>query len=435
MIRPSDIGYIVSNKRKVPTFLDYKIYSDRKELSLYKGFHKIQRKTIPVNGATLIKPKRESIDEKYASILCKQREHVNRELKTKTNHFEDINSTGLATLYDCNVEHSRSNNSDEVIDYTSNFITSSHPLMTTTPIHQNNSRSEVMQLFSDSERSSDSEKSFILQRNDIFESTEFVPQIFPLNPITAPEYLGLSLKDKRLYVVSAEDDHIFKKWKNNKSYETVIVDKFNIPMTVGKFVALLPGAWLNDEVINFYMCMLNEYESTKQSRKTEYKRNYYFNSFFMERLINTNREYRFDNVRRWTSKLDDLRLYQRLLFPINIDNHHWTLGAVDMVRKEVVYYDSLRGDGARYTEALLHWVRDIFHFYDYATSEDWSYWNVRVSKEGPRQNDGHSCGVFVTMYADYLSDDLPFTFTTSDVHLYFRTKIGTDILRGQLSYL
>ena len=155
----------------------------------------------------------------------------------------------------------------------------------------------------------------------------------------------------------------------------------------------------------------------------------------MERLLNTNKEYRFENVRRWTSQLDDLRLYHRFLFPINIDNHHWTLGAVDMVKKEVVFYDSLRGEGARYTEALLHWVRDIFHLYDYAPSEDWSYWNITVSKEGPRQTDGHSCGVFVTMYADYLSDDLPFTFTTSDVHLYFRTKIGTDILRGQLSYL
>ena len=183
------------------------------------------------------------------------------------------------------------------------------------------------------------------------------------------------------------------------------------------------------------MCMLNEYETTKKSRNPEYKRNYFFNSFFMERLLVTNQEYRFDNVRRWTSKLDDLRLYHRLLFPINFNNHHWTLGAVDFVRKEVVYYDSLRGEGSQYTEALLHWVKDIFHFYDYAPAEDWSFWQKRVSMEGPRQNDGYNCGVFVTMYADYLSDDLPFTFTTSDVHLYFRTKIGTDILRGQVSYL
>jgi hypothetical protein len=87
MISPSDIGYIVSNKRKVPKFLDYKVNSYRKELSLYKGPCKIQRKLISANGATLIKTKRESIDEKYASILRKQREHVNRELKTKTNHF------------------------------------------------------------------------------------------------------------------------------------------------------------------------------------------------------------------------------------------------------------------------------------------------------------------------------------------------------------
>ena len=163
MIRPSDIGYIVSNKRKVPKLLDFKINSDRKELSLYKGSCKIQRKLISANVATLIKTKRESIDDKYASILRKHPEHVNRALTTKTNHFEDINSTAFTSIYDCNVEHSISNGLqcgevDEVIDYTCNFITSSHPLMATTPMFQNNSRKESIKLFSDSERPSDSEK-------------------------------------------------------------------------------------------------------------------------------------------------------------------------------------------------------------------------------------------------------------------------------------
>jgi Ulp1 family protease len=40
------------------------------------------------------------------------------------------------------------------------------------------------------------------------------------------------------------------------SGEEVVIDKFKIPMTVSNIECLRPGIWLNDEVINFYMRML-----------------------------------------------------------------------------------------------------------------------------------------------------------------------------------
>jgi Ulp1 family protease len=47
--------------------------------------------------------------------------------------------------------------------------------------------------------------------------------------------------------------------RGSLEYEnTAVVDKFGIDMTNAKFRCLKPGEWLNDEIISFYMSMLNE---------------------------------------------------------------------------------------------------------------------------------------------------------------------------------
>jgi sentrin-specific protease 1 len=51
----------------------------------------------------------------------------------------------------------------------------------------------------------------------------------------------------------------------------------------------------------------------------------------------------------------------------------------------------------------------------------------------PQQTNCYDCGVFVCMYADYLIDDLPLTFTQDNM-IHFRQKICADILRGSLLY-
>ena len=44
-----------------------------------------------------------------------------------------------------------------------------------------------------------------------------------------------------------------------------------------------------------------------------------------------------------------------------------------------------------------------------------------------------TCGVFATICADYISDDLPLKFNQKQM-LGYREKIGTDIVRGHLLY-
>eukprot|EP01066_Platyproteum_vivax_P017179 Platyproteum_vivax@DN7310_c0_g1_i1.p2 len=44
----------------------------------------------------------------------------------------------------------------------------------------------------------------------------------------------------------------------------VLVEKFNIPITRGCLGCLKEGEWLNDEVINFYMMMIQEYNDLRR---------------------------------------------------------------------------------------------------------------------------------------------------------------------------
>ena len=74
--------------------------------------------------------------------------------------------------------------------------------------------------------------------------------------------------------------------------ETMLVENFNIPITRRLMRCLEPEAWLNDEIINFYMCLLQERDGAlcaSANMKGETRlANYFFNIFFMSKLLEKN---------------------------------------------------------------------------------------------------------------------------------------------------
>ena len=72
-------------------------------------------------------------------------------------------------------------------------------------------------------------------------------------------------------------------------------------------------------------CLCNKYRNRTSS--------HFFNSLFVQRLLITDNKYNFLNVQRWTKDFD---IYEKdkIIFPINITNSHWTLAVVYM-RREV----------------------------------------------------------------------------------------------------
>lgn len=121
----------------------------------------------------------------------------------------------------------------------------------------------------------------------------------------------------------------------------------------------------------------------------------------------------------------------KLFFPINISNIHWTLAVIYIQKGEIHYHDSMSGKGKKYTEGLLHWLKDEHKRCKegQALQGDWKL----IDTDVPQQENDNDCGVFTIINADFISDDLPLEYSHKNMP-FFRKKIGCDILRGSLNY-
>jgi sentrin-specific protease 1 len=215
-------------------------------------------------------------------------------------------------------------------------------------------------------------------------------------------------------------------------HKTVVVDKFNIDITVGKLVCLRRNTWLNDEVVNFYMAMLQERDARLCSASNGARLpSHYFNSFFMTKLLE-NGQYNYGQVKRWSKKFDVFAL-DRVFIPINLNNTHWVMAVVFVQKKEIHYYDSMSGSGKRYLDAMLKWLVDEAREKK-GEQLDPEQWKLSDQEQNvPQQQNGYDCGVFSIMCADYVSDNLPLSYVQEDMQNN-RVKIAAAIRRGHLTY-
>merc|ERR1711967_210834 len=119
----------------------------------------------------------------------------------------------------------------------------------------------------------------------------------------------------------------------------ILVSRFNVEVTRKQLKCLNPGTWLNDEVINFYCKLLEERgKKVKDSPKC-----WFPNSFFWPKLSGAgNSNYSYKDVKRWTIKAKvDIFELDYIIFPMNIGESHWALGAIDFKKKGFRYFDSM----------------------------------------------------------------------------------------------
>lgn len=220
-----------------------------------------------------------------------------------------------------------------------------------------------------------------------------------------------------------------------KSVLTAVNRKINICLDAEHFSCLAPEKWINDEIINLSMGLIAERDAAIAAQ-TGRQASHFFLPAFMAKLLQSDREYAYNNVRRWTKSVDVFGC-AKIFVPINTDNIHWTLAVLRPAGKTITYYDSLgnrdRSNGHKYMTALKRWLIDE------ATDklkppEEALEWSAQFCEVLPTQGvNGTECGVFCITYADLLSDDLPLHFTLSDT-VALRRKIGVDIIRSALPY-
>ena len=181
------------------------------------------------------------------------------------------------------------------------------------------------------------------------------------------------------------------------------------------------------------MAMLKERDTVLCKADPSRKPSHFFNSFFMERLLITNKGYCYKEIKRW-SKTFDLFTLDKVYFPVNIFNTHWTMVVLYMQRKEIRYYDSMNGKGTRYLEGVKQWIVDEAREKKNNPNYDVSGFRlIDQDPQVPQQMNGVDCGVFATVSADFISDNLELSYDQRNMP-YFRRKIAADILRGSLTY-
>lgn len=274
------------------------------------------------------------------------------------------------------------------------------------------------------------------------------------------------IKDIRLRPPSYEELTVIKSltWRVKKTHVMSRVKEANINLKAEDFSCLRGSRWLNDEVMNAFVALVNrrniECFATEGGKVeggavagndvlevTEYKndpndffrrprpRAYVFNTFFFARL--SQKGYDYAGVQRWLKrakrKVSDLDL---IMFPINLSNFHWVLAGIDLRGKKFLYLDSMKGeDTARTIPLLRRWLHDEVADKDSeeaAKAMGISEWETIVNPRYlPKQQDSGSCGVFSLYMAEYLERGKKPDFSQSDI-LTLRQRTALFLKNGKL---
>jgi len=221
------------------------------------------------------------------------------------------------------------------------------------------------------------------------------------------------------------------------------VNKGKIVLTVADFRRFEADKWLNDEVMNSLVALINH--RAKQvacmlaaglRAAAGIPRTFMFNTFFFARLCERAGCYDYDGVRTWGFKNGlDVGSVDRILIPVNVENLHWVLVIVDVKERRFLFFDSLGGRAASVLGMVRRWLTDeVVNRLGVDTAESWNInsWDGLVDVGLPRQRDGGSCGVFVLAAADCFALGVPLCFSQADMPV-LRQRMSLALLEESLT--
>ena len=210
-------------------------------------------------------------------------------------------------------------------------------------------------------------------------------------------------------------------------------------VTLRDMITLERGQWINDNVINFYLGLLRQREVSSSGSSTQRAcerekagNNFFWNTFFLNKLYKDTGTYDFNGVRRWTRKVD-LFSFDRVIFPVHQDVH-WVLAVANIKQQRFEYFDSMFGEDRACLNMITRYFADESidkKIYIGRTVSDWPHVFV---KNIPVQRNGYDCGIFMLKNADLIArgvEDLDKVYEQSNMD-FFRLRISADILRGSV---
>ncbi|CAK9078403.1 Putative ubiquitin-like-specific protease 1B [Durusdinium trenchii] len=210
--------------------------------------------------------------------------------------------------------------------------------------------------------------------------------------------------------------------------DEVVASRFSVEVTRRQMECLRPGEWLNDEVINFYYKLLQERgKSVEGSPKC-----WFTNSFFWPKLSgNNSKDYNYKEVRRWTVKAKvDIFEMDYVIFPMNIGESHWAMGAIDLKEKGFRYFDSMFSKPpSNFVAFLRRYLQDEHKAKKGKEISGVEDWQLLVPSKVPQQKNGYDCGVFTCFFADCFSAGKSLSFEQEDMPT-LRMRIAARVLKA-----
>ncbi|KAH9258128.1 hypothetical protein BASA81_003691 [Batrachochytrium salamandrivorans] len=165
----------------------------------------------------------------------------------------------------------------------------------------------------------------------------------------------------------------------------VLARGFGAELTRENLRRLRVEGWLDDEIINFEMNLLQQ--------QVEQSGVLCLSTFFYTKLTEGNRV-RFDLVENWkcNGKKISLNAHRQVLIPVYLATEkHWVLVEIDLLARELFLLDSMAkegGGGQVVLENLGQWAE---------RQTGWRFTLFRAKCQ--QQSNGSDCGVFVIAFA------------------------------------
>ena len=236
--------------------------------------------------------------------------------------------------------------------------------------------------------------------------------------------------------------------------DKVLAKDFNLDVTVKDIRTLTPGQWLNDQVINYWMQLLNERSKTSKGKLPKV---HCFNTFFYSSLSKSG----YGGVKRWAKKAKvDIAACDLVIFPVHL-SVHWCLAAINKRRKRFEYWDSLGGWNAQVFDKMREYYRgevpafeqEKDEWHDFFAAEDYhpgdAGGSARLSTNGhanghvngnkkdkrrseaPMQANGYDCGMFACRTAECVARQVDPDFSQADID-DMRLRLAASIIDGRI---
>ena len=177
---------------------------------------------------------------------------------------------------------------------------------------------------------------------------------------------------------------------------------------------LQPCTWLNDNIINSVLYLI-----TSDSPPSFAFSTHFIESFRLQGYSNV--------IKTMTRPIDregkgELFSQNWVFIPINPGQSHWTLVAINMADKTIVYYDSMGGRDQALLYTVLEYLKQE-HRDKKKCELDSDMWTLSHAVNIPQQENFYDCGLFMLKYAQCLARGQPFNFSQDNMDDFRRRSI------------